>query len=126
MRLKILKRNELTPEGRIFNQEAIDEIIYQFQYKREYEGKNFFGEYPQPNRIEIDHLHVTHHVESLERGDDGTLYGHIMPLTTDFPKNVKLGLRCTGTVTDGIVNVVEILAFDLVKDDFKFLMYENI
>ena len=25
-----------------------------------------------------------------------------------------------------IVNVVELLAFDLVKDDFKFLMYENV
>ena len=43
-----------------------------------------------------------------------------------FPKNVKLALRCTGTVTDRIVNVVELLAFDLVDVGFKFLSYENV
>ena len=90
-----------------------------------YEGKNFFGEYPQPQRTDINHLYVTHYVARLERGDDGTLYGDIEPLVPDFPKNVTLSLRCTGTVTDGIVNVVELLAFDLVKTGFKFLQREN-
>ena len=126
MKLKILKRDELTPQGRIFNQDAIDEIVYQFTYKKMYEGKNFFGEYPQPQRTDINHLYVTHHVASLERGDDGTLYGHIDVLTENFPKNVKLALRCTGTVTDRIVNVYEILAFDLVDAGFKFLSYESV
>ena len=126
MKLKILKRDEPTPTGRIYNQESVDEIMNQFMEARIIYGKNFFGEYPQPERTDVDHLHVTHHIERLELDDDGTLYGHIDVLTTDFPKNVKLALRCTGTVTDGIVNVYEILAFDLVKDDFKFLMYENI
>ena len=126
MRLKILKRNELTPTGRIYNQEAIDEIINQFMEARIIYGKNFFGEYPQPERTDVNHLHVTHHIERLELDDDGTLYGHILPLTTDFPKNVKLALRCTGTVTDGIVTVFELLAFDLIDTGFKFLTYEGV
>ena len=126
MRLKILKRGELTNTGRIYTQDAIDDIMSKFMEARIIDGKCFFGEYPQPERTDINHLYVTHHVSRLELDDDGTLYGHILPLTTDFPKNVKLSLRCTGTVTDGIVNVYEILAFDLVDAGFKFLNYERV
>ena len=125
MRLKIFEIGRLTKHGRIFDVQAASKIIDQF-----FDGLNreepWYGEYPQPERDYVEPNYVSHRLVNLIV-EDNVLYGEVIPLMGNFPKNAELSLRCTGYINhNGVVSVDRIIAFDLIDKQFKFLSYESV
>ena len=127
MKLEITKIGEPNRIGRIWSQDSIDKLIYEF-YARKHKGERFFGEYYNENNISgtIHPDNISHEVLGIYQ-EENNLYGEIEPYNKSKGFKYVLGIRSYGTVdTNHFVNHCELISFDLVNVDFKFLSNEII
>ena len=122
MKLPILRINQRNEHGRIYTHESVNVIMKQFREKTN-NNLAVVGEFPQPERSTIDLRNASHEVVSLILEDD-VLYGEIRPYIPFIQDKMglKLNIRAFASIThDGIIEIAELITFDLHYIEFKFL-----
>jgi hypothetical protein len=124
---ELLKIGEKNLNGRIYTEEAVNEMVNQFMWKRNTNGV-FFGQMGFPEDMDVSLSKVSHSVERIWV-ENNTLYGEIRILDTpegnkirdimaEVDRSVVFRSRSTGSVNeDGTVNIEKLISFDAIPKD---------
>lgn len=124
---ELLKIGEKNLNGRIYTEEAVNEMVNQFTWIRNTNGV-FFGQMGFPEDLDVNLSKVSHSVERIWV-ENNTLYGEIRILDTpegnkirdimaEVDRSVVFRSRSTGSVNeDGTVNIEKLISFDAIPKD---------
>lgn len=125
MKIEVFKINEIRHTGRIFTQRNIFDFYEEFA-KMKKDKRAVLGEFTDGKRTlttEINFGNISHEVMELYQEDD-VLYANINTFGNNEinERQYILTPRFYGTVNDDMtMNVCGLIAFDLMKKEFKFL-----